>query len=301
MPSNPTSTNTVTTAVAGSAANLPPPTHSASVLNVPSRRLFMCQEERRGAVAEMRRLADLSGRKADAMIARRGRREKARLLSAWRRLHDKRKNRRKTEGEEEEARGNRRGGGRRTSSQKYGSGSSSSSGGSDEESRSGSSSDSGTSSSSGSAGSSRSGAGGSSDGDRSSSFASSLSTKEQLENSGDEASSLSSSALLPRALPVPSAADAAEAGRASFAACFRAETRRAGALGGRKVTGNMASVEIAAEAVHMAMSGGRRKGGVGGAPGFTTQEMRALARFEWHRKTHEAEITRVVRLVEVER
>lgn len=231
------------------------------------------------------------------MIARRGRREKARLLRAWRRLHEKRKDRRRrtTEGEGEETRESRSRGGRRWSSDGDGSSSKSSSGGSDEESRSGSSSDSGTSSSSDSAGSSRSGADGSSDGDRSSSFASSLSTKEQLGHSADEGSSSSSSAVPQRSFPVPSAPDAAEAGRANFAACFRAESQRAGALGGRKERENMASVETAVEAVHKAMSGGRsRKGGVEGAPGFTTQEMRALARFEGHRKSHEAKITRVV-------
>lgn len=245
----------------------------------------------------MRRLADLSGRKADAMLARRGRREKARLLRAWRLLHDNRKNRRRRRAEggeerEEEARENRRGGGRTASSTNTErDGDNSSNGGSDEASGSGSSSDSGTSSSSGSGGSSRSAADGSSD--RSSSFASSLSTKEQLEKIADEASSLSSSALRPPSFPLPSAADAAEAGRANFAACFRAETERASALGGRNVAANTAPVQTASEAVRRAMLGGGRKG-VMGAPGFTTQEMRALSRFERHRKTHEAEITRVV-------
>eukprot|EP00903_Cladosiphon_okamuranus_P009395 g8959.t1 len=253
------------------------------------------EEERREAIAEMRRLADLSGRKADAMLARRRRREKTRLFRAWRCLHDKRKDRRRRraeggEQEEEEAARNRGGGVRRIISRKDDGSSSSSSGGSG---GSGSSSDSGTLSSSGYTGSSRpSAAGGSSNTERSSSFASSLSTKEQPANSADETSSLSSSASPPPSFPVPSAADAAEAGRANFATCFQAEAKRAGgaAIGGREAKQTMASVEIAAGAVHEAMFGGGRRG----AHGFVTPAMRALARFKWHRKTHEAEITRVV-------
>lgn len=284
------------TAVGSADTPPPPPRPPFSVFNAPLDG-NMYQEERREAVAEMRRLADLSGRKADAMLARRGRREKSRLLRAWRRLRDKRKNRRgrRTEGGEEEgeeARGLRRGGGRTTTSSGSTERDGSSSGGSDEVSGSGSSSDSGTSSSSGSAGSSRSAVGGSSEGDRSSSFASSRSTKEQLEHSADDAFSLSSSSALPRrAFPVPSAADAAEAGRENFAACFRADV-----LGGRKAKANMAPLLIAAEAVHKAMRGRNSscRKGVSGAPGLATQELLALARFEWQRKSHEAEITRVV-------
>lgn len=64
---------------------------------------------------------------------------------------------------------------------------------------------------------------------------------------------------------------------------------------GRKVAANMAPVELAVEAVHQAIRGGRMHGkGMMGARSLTTHEMRALARFEWHRKTHEEKITRVV-------
>lgn len=60
----------------------------------------------------------------------------------------------------------------------------------------------------------------------------------------------------------------------------------------------MASVEAAADAVHKAMCASGRFGGKGmmsgSRGGFVTPEMRALARFEWQRKTHEAKITRVV-------
>ncbi|CAM9254861.1 unnamed protein product [Ectocarpus fasciculatus] len=249
------------------------------------------EEERREAVTEMRRLADLSDRKADAMLARRRRREKARFLRAWRRLHEKRKHRTRRSAEDEEARGGSRRGDDTTTSR---------SSGSDEMSRSDSSSSrSGSSSSSGSARSSHSGDGSSRSG-RSSSFASSLSAKEQLEPSVDE-KSLASSAPVPEPFPVPSAAEAAEAGRSNFSACFRAETERAmrrrrEANGHqRQVPMDMASVKVAAEAVHEAMRGGGRRTGANGArSGFATHEMRALARFQWHRKTHEAKITKVV-------
>ncbi|CAN0391228.1 unnamed protein product, partial [Ectocarpus sp. 13 AM-2016] len=249
------------------------------------------QEERREAITEMRRLADLSNRKADAMLARRRRREKARFLRAWRRLREKRKHRRSTRTEDEEPRGGRRRRDDTTTSR---------SSGSDEFSRSDSSSScSGSFSSSGSARSSRSG-GGSSRSDHSSSFASSLSAKEQLERSVGEKSS-ASSAPVPEPFPVPSAAEAAEAGRSNFSACFRAETER---VMRRKREANehhgempmdMASVKVAAEAIHEAMRGGGWKTGTNGArSGFATHEMRALARFQWHRKTHEAKITKVV-------
>ncbi|CAM9672628.1 unnamed protein product, partial [Ectocarpus sp. 12 AP-2014] len=249
------------------------------------------EEERLEAISEMRRLAELSNRKADAMLARRRRREKARFLRAWRRLHEKRKHRRSTRTEDEEPRGVRRRRDDTTTSR---------SSGSDEFSRSDSSSSrSGSSSSSGSARSSRSG-GGSSRSDRSSSFASSLSAKEQLERSVGEKSS-ASSAPVPEHFPVPSAVEAAEAGRSNFSACFRAETER---VVRRKREANehhgempmdMASVKVAAEAIHEAMRGGGWKTGTNGArSGFATHEMRALARFQWHRKTHEAKITKVV-------
>ncbi|CAM9751882.1 unnamed protein product [Ectocarpus sp. 8 AP-2014] len=249
------------------------------------------EEERREAITEMRRLADLLDRKADAMLARRRRREKARFLRAWRRLHEKRKYRRRTSAEDAEARGGRRRRDDTTTSR---------SSGSDEFSRSDSSSSrSGSSSSSGSARSSRSG-GGSSRSDRSSSFSSSLSAKEQLERSVDEKSS-ASSAPVPEPFPVPSAAEAAEAGRSNFSACFRAETERAmrrkreANEHHREMPMDMASVKVAAEAIHEAMRGGGWKTGTNGArSGFATHEMRALARFQWHRKTHEAKITKVV-------
>ncbi len=254
-------------------------------------------------MTEMRRLADLSGRKADAMLARRGRREKRRVLRAWRCLHHKRKQRRARA-----ERGAGEGGRTKTSRSRVDGGrSNSSSSGSDEVSGSGSSAGSGSfSSSSGSERSSRS-AGGSSDGDRSSSFASSLSTKEHADpdRRADDASSLSSSAAPPRSFPVPSAAEAAEAGRANFSACFQAQTEREkmaqrrrekeAVVAGRKVAASMAPVEVAAEAARRAIRcGGGRKGARDTSLGFTTPEMRALARFEWHRKTHEAAITRVV-------
>ncbi|CAB1120729.1 unnamed protein product [Ectocarpus sp. CCAP 1310/34] len=249
------------------------------------------EEERREAITEMRRLADLSDKKADAMLARRRRREKARFLRAWRRLHDKHKHRRSTSTEGEEAQTGRR---RRDDT------TTSKSSGSDKFSWSDSSSSrSGSSSSSGSARFSHSG-GSSSRSDRSSSFASSLSAKEQVERSVDEKSS-ASSAPVPEPFPVPSAAEAAEAGRSNFSACFRAETERA-MRRKREATEHhgempmdMASVKVAAEAIHEAMRGGGWKTGTNGArSGFATHEMRALARFQCHRKTHEAKITKVV-------
>lgn len=64
---------------------------------------------------------------------------------------------------------------------------------------------------------------------------------------------------------------------------------------GQKVASNMAPVEIAAEAVRKAIRGGsRREKDVMGARSLKTHEMRALVRFQWHRKDHEANITRVV-------
>lgn len=259
-----------------------PPLRNALVSN---------QEERREAITEMRRLAELSDRKADAMLARRRRREKARFLRAWRRLHEKRKHRRRRSTEGEEARGGRRRRDDTTTSR---------SSGSDEISRSDSSSSrSGSSSSSGSGKSSRSG-GRSSRSTRSSSFASSLSAREQLERSTDEKSWASFAPAL-EPFPVPSAAEAAEAGRSNFSACFRAETDRA-MRRKREADGHhqelridLASVKVAAEVVHEAMRGGGVKTGTNGArSGFATHEMRALARFQWHRKTHEARITKVV-------
>lgn len=256
------------------------------------------QEERREQVNEMRRLADLSGRKADAMLARRKRREKGQVLRAWQHLHERRKNRtRSAGGDKVEGAGTGRG--RRTSSRSSGGGSSSNNSESDETSRGGSSSYSGSPSSSGSTGSPRSGAA-SSASNISSSFASSLSTNEGLNSAS------SSSSVSPPSFPVPSAAEAKAAGRANFSACFRAEMaraqmmrrreERAGVLDGRKGAANMAPVEIANEAVRKAMRGGgsSNRTGMMGARSLTTHEMRALACFEWHRKTHEAKITRVV-------
>ncbi|CAM9333213.1 unnamed protein product [Hapterophycus canaliculatus] len=265
------------------------------------------EEERREAVTEMRRLAELSCRKSDAMLARRRRREKSRVLRAWRWLHEKRKNRRRTTqdgGREGEVGGER---GRRDVTKSVlssGGSSSSNESGSDDVSGSGSSSSSTDPSPSVSVGSSRSG-GRSADGDRWSSFASSLSARQPSDRSVDEASS-SSSARISHSFPVPSAIEAAEAGRENFAVCFRAKIDRTtrpttleeGPVGRRwEIPVNMASVEVAANAVHKAMRACGSFGGKSVSRGrldFVTPEMRALARFEWQRKTHEAKITRVV-------
>lgn len=255
----------------------------------------------------MRRLADLSNRKADAMLARRRRREKGRVLRVWRCLHEKRKQRRRAaqkEQEEEQDAGEGRGREDITTSLASSGRSSSNESGSDNTSGSGSAFSS--SGPSGSVRSSRSGEDGSSDGSRWSSFASSLSTKKPSDGSAEEASSASSGDPS-RSFPVPSAVEAAEAGRANFAACFRAGTERmmqpksledgSGSRGWETPVKSMASAEVAADAVHKAMRASGSFGGkgvCGGRGGFISPEMRALARFEWQRKTHEAKITRVV-------
>lgn len=76
---------------------------------------------------------------------------------------------------------------------------------------------------------------------------------------------------------------------------MRQREEQGGVVDGQKGPANMASVEIAAAAVRKAIRGGsRHEKGVMGSRSLTTHEMRALARFQWHRKYHEAKITRVV-------
>lgn len=220
------------------------------------------------------------------MIARRARREKARVLRGWRRFHAKRKNRRAA----------RKGGasaaaalgsniGRDIDAEASGS----STRGSEASDRS--SSDATTSGAS----SSRSSRGlsGSPSSSSSSSQQALVDKTIAARRPSDEGLSYNPS-YPPRrhSFPVPSASEAAQAGRANFRACLRAHTERVvsapqppeGALGPER----MAPVNVAAKVVCETMVGGR------GVQRFYTPELRALARFEWQRKNHEALNTRLL-------
>lgn len=232
----------------------------------------------------MRRVAELSEKKAAAMLARRALREKARVFRGWRRLHaKKRENRRTTTGK---GTTRERGmGGSEASSDRS---SNRSSGRSSERSSSRSSVASRASS-----GSSRG-----SSGLPSSSSSSPLSCRQR--SGGKTTARYSNEDLMFSASPqrhsfsAPTASEAAKAGRANFSACFRTQTepnaRRVrpegdGVLGSKPT---MAPVDVAAKVVREAIVGGR------GIQRFYTPEMRALARFEWQRSTHEANNTRVL-------
>lgn len=231
-------------------------------------------------MAELRRLAELSGKKADALIARRARREKARVLRAWRRLHVKRTLRRQASNADEagtlEASGKRETtAGSRTGASNRG-----------WRRETGSSSPSSTSASSFS---------GSSTSRSSSSTVSSLSSGKYVDDIAASPAKRSSLLSPQPSFPVPSAAEAARAGNANTRVCFRNEidrtnrdTARACFRDGtcRKVV--KPSTKCAAEIIHEAMFGDR----VGQS--FYTREMRALARFQWYRKTHEENNIRAI-------
>lgn len=84
-----------------------------------------------------------------------------------------------------------------------------------------------------------------------------------------------------------------EAGRANYRACLRAQTERVNSglrppEEGARGPELMAPVDVAAKVARETMVGG------GGVQRFYTPELRALARFEWQRRAHEAKNTRVL-------
>lgn len=235
----------------------------------PIARHVIKQEDRRKAVTEMRRLAELSEKKASAMIARRARREKARVLRAWRRLQLKQKNRKATKAGTIDVEASPEAGTRGT--------------GTNVGSPSGSKVSGGSLSTSGSSASSSSTSSGSFS---SSSSSFSLSSQQAPVNNTMRLTE-GSSAPPKHLFPVPSAAEAAQAGRANASLCFQAETERTNRVQ-REGAAVMAPVEVAAKMVCKALHGGRS------GQSFYTPEMRALARFEWQRRTHEAKNTRAI-------
>lgn len=189
-----------------------------------------------------------SGKKADAMVARRARREKARVLHGWQRLHAECTGQRQERGVTTAAEALERVQRTRIN-------------GSPPVPRSSRSSSS------------------------SSLFSISTSSSSEMHsisagNKGEIAAARTlSPARAKKQSPVPSAEEAVRAGRANVSACFRAELKRTCSMEDGKVA--MASVAVAAGKVREALSGGP------GVRCFYTPEMRALARFESARRTHE--------------
>lgn len=224
------------------------------------------------------------------MVARRARREKARVLRGWRRFHTKRNNRRAARKGSDSAAVAATGS--KTGREIDAGASGPSAGGSEASDRSSSA----ATSSGGS--SSRSSRGSSGSPSSSSSFRSSLSSEQASADVNiaarrpREEEYSSSPPCRRHSFPVPSASEAAQAGSANFKACLRAQTKRINSgprppegTFGRKL---MAPVDVANKVVRETMVGGR------GIQRFYTAELRMLARFEWQRKTHEAKNTRVL-------
>lgn len=274
----------------------------------------------------MQRLAARSDRKADAMVARRRRRDKARIFKMWRRLHYKMKNmasrRASAAAEEEEEAATAQHAQKRQNDGATNSSLSSSA--------------SGSRSSYSSSGSGSSSVSSSSSSGLSVSTLSSESAAPARDNTTGQlsggprwsppAAAPPGGAIVAAApglakpqreeafrFPTPSAEQAERAGRANFRDCFRAEraklpgagegVRRGGAGAGEVGVdvkeNNMASVEVAAKVVREVMVGGggqsraSRRGGAG-CRGYHTPEMRALAQFEWRRREHDAKNTRAI-------
>lgn len=208
-----------------------------------------------------------SDKKADAMIARRARREKARVLHRWQRLHAE------CTSQQQEGRvtaaaakalgkvqRTRMDGSPRVSGPHYLSG-----GSVLHFSRSSS---------------------------RSSLFSISTSSSSEMlslgaVNKGERAAARTlSPARAKPPFPVPSAEEAVRAGRANVSACFRAELKRTCSKEDGKVA--MASVAVAAGKVREALSG---------EPGvrcFYTPEMQAMAQFGLVKRTHEEKNIRAI-------